>query len=612
LSLPRVGLLISLMTLPGLRLAAQNAGGPAPDAAAQTPATTSSAASPAAQSDPGEPVMTLHATVRAVVLDVAVTDGEGRPVKGLKAPDFALSEDGVPQTLLSFTEHDGCSGDAAGAPAPAPQPDTSGGRASIADDCPKNVIVLGNLGFADAPFVRDQLKELAKTIAPGTPVAIFRTDWQGLHLVQDLTTDPKVLREAVASERILPPVGFPVRYLRRKGRPDQWLASYLAAIPGRINLIWLGSGFTMAAPFPDVASTHGELKLSRVALYPIDASGVVNGSVLGNDTGYATGISGGDVKALAISTGGMAFGSAVGLSNGIKDEIAAAIDHGSHFYTVSYRPTSADWNGKFRKIKIVTSVEQAESTWDEFWDWMDYAPRVSYRDGYFARSEGPNRAPPKPSIQPGKGQAGRDSASGQRRLISYSPKGDPGTPGYTLHTAMQTAMSFGVGQPPYQIPFEVTVTPSLDAKKLKAGVPMGEGNSMVAEFSGLPYRTCRIRYWVDPANLHFAESVPNSFHASLEFVAVVYRDDGSPVSSSDYATAIDVDGAKLARLMKTGFTFDQSIAMPVAGNPLPGRFFLRAGVHELSSDRVSVIMVPSEAIRLPAPSDPFAGVRTDH
>src|ERR1700722_19585719 len=52
-----------------------------------------------------EPVPTLRTTARLVVVDVVVTDGKGRAVKGLKQSDFTLTEDGAPQTLASFQEH---------------------------------------------------------------------------------------------------------------------------------------------------------------------------------------------------------------------------------------------------------------------------------------------------------------------------------------------------------------------------------------------------------------------------------------------------------------------------------------------------------------------------
>lgn len=50
-------------------------------------------------------ITTLHTDARLVVLDVVVTDTKGHPVRGLKAGDFKLLEDGQPQTVKSFEEH---------------------------------------------------------------------------------------------------------------------------------------------------------------------------------------------------------------------------------------------------------------------------------------------------------------------------------------------------------------------------------------------------------------------------------------------------------------------------------------------------------------------------
>jgi hypothetical protein len=50
-------------------------------------------------------VTTLTATARLVLLDVVVTDAKGKPVKGMKASDFTLLEDGAAQALSSFQEH---------------------------------------------------------------------------------------------------------------------------------------------------------------------------------------------------------------------------------------------------------------------------------------------------------------------------------------------------------------------------------------------------------------------------------------------------------------------------------------------------------------------------
>lgn len=52
------------------------------------------------QAPPSQP--SFPAAIDQVVVDVVVTDREGRPITGLAATDFVLAEDDVPQTIASF------------------------------------------------------------------------------------------------------------------------------------------------------------------------------------------------------------------------------------------------------------------------------------------------------------------------------------------------------------------------------------------------------------------------------------------------------------------------------------------------------------------------------
>jgi VWFA-related protein len=73
-------------------LAAQEAKAPAPPAAPKL-----AAQPPAAEAPP-----TFPAQVEQVIVDVVVTDKKGNPVRGLKREDMTVTEDGVPQQIVSF------------------------------------------------------------------------------------------------------------------------------------------------------------------------------------------------------------------------------------------------------------------------------------------------------------------------------------------------------------------------------------------------------------------------------------------------------------------------------------------------------------------------------
>ena len=51
--------------------------------------------------------------------------------------------------------------------------------------------------------------------------------------------------------------------------------------------------------------------------------------------------------------------------------------------------------------------------------------------------------------------------------------------------------------------------------------------------------------------------------------------------------------------LTNGITYDQTIAVPLAGNPVPGNFFLRVGVNEASTGHIGSLEIPAEWIKLP-------------
>lgn len=69
---------------------------------AQPPA----ASTPAQQPPQGQRPPVFRSGAEVVRVDVAVLDGNGRPIRNLRAEDFELAEDNAPQTIQSFSELD--------------------------------------------------------------------------------------------------------------------------------------------------------------------------------------------------------------------------------------------------------------------------------------------------------------------------------------------------------------------------------------------------------------------------------------------------------------------------------------------------------------------------
>lgn len=379
-------------------------------------------------SDLAGPSTVLKVKTRLVVVDVVAQDSKGRPVTDLKAEDFALTEDEKPQQIRSFSLQQAGAGSMArprNQPLPAnmvtnfPQYQTSG---------PWNVLLLDalNSNLPNQAYMRDEMVKFLEKLPPGQSVAIYLLGSK-LRLVQDFTSDPDLLKQAVHSLKshsslvLSNPAGTsPETDLPQGSIANATLASVpglraqilafqqehtaaqtdfqvrltlkalnslgrtLAGYPGRKNLIWVSESF----PFDilsvnnhnsrdysnDVASTGSLLSDAQVAIYPIDARGLVNYSAFSVGTDPTQGASSAAISTtlngglgqqmnaeadvlmaahttmadLAEKTGGRAFWG----HNNLDIEVQDSLADGSTYYTLAYYPENKDWNGDFRKIHL--------------------------------------------------------------------------------------------------------------------------------------------------------------------------------------------------------------------------------------------------------------------
>ncbi len=362
------------------------------------------------------PTFTLRTTVRRVIVDVVVTDSKGKPVPALKASDFSLTEDGKPQRTLSFDAH-GFNGAMDYTPQSVPPgpPNTFINLPSSPERGPLNVLLLDLVNTApdDQIFARKQLRRFVEEKPEGARFAIFVFS-DGLHLVQGFTSDKQQLLSAVdtkQSRRHIPMV-FLLGNNFGQGDPKTmqevfaFIGRYLDGLPGRKNLMWISGNFPLALFASDnevesyQAKTRQMLDLlaqDQIAVYPVDAQGVVvdevyapSGSTSAEGGGInadarsasAPGSAGGHSAAggsngvgqssapggsersgegfsqtnanygvareVAEITGGHAFVS----TNDMHDALLEATEDGTSYYTLSYAPSNAEYNGKLRQIHV--------------------------------------------------------------------------------------------------------------------------------------------------------------------------------------------------------------------------------------------------------------------
>jgi VWFA-related protein len=381
-----------------------------------------------------ESATVLKTITRLVVVDVVVTDNKGAPVADLAADNFTLLEDGKPQKIRVFNFQHPTPGQTPAAALPAslklppnvfsniPQYDTRNTTAL-------NVVLLDalNTTHLNQSYVRDQMIKYLEKMPADQPIAVYGLTTK-LRILQDFTTDPNILKTLIkslnskSSPLLSDPTGNGEAPLFAPGVFDSMpaqmqqaiinfeqestnaqtdirvsytlaalkaIARNLAGYPGRKNLIWLSEAFPLSidptmdldgAGFattdtrnygPDIAQTADALMNAQVAVYPVDAQGLVGSSVFnasnnGTDKFGRSVMRGGrmgqtmsnesaarfsnhsTMQDLAERTGGKAFYN----RNDIDAAIGHSIDDGSTYYTLAYYPENKNWDGKFRKISV--------------------------------------------------------------------------------------------------------------------------------------------------------------------------------------------------------------------------------------------------------------------
>ena len=148
-----------------------------------------------APSSPEVPPPTIRVSTHMVLVDVVVTDKQGKPVTGLRPEDFVVEENGKQQKVASLATA------AENNPAPpALPPGIYSNRAQYrSPGVPVTVLLLDaiNTPFKDQAYARRQmLKFVKENLKPNERVGVF-TLTGPLNVLQDFTSDPQILYTAL-------------------------------------------------------------------------------------------------------------------------------------------------------------------------------------------------------------------------------------------------------------------------------------------------------------------------------------------------------------------------------------------------------------------------------
>jgi VWFA-related protein len=595
----------------------------APTQSAPAPQSTSTA-----KPEPAATSTVLHTNADLVLVDIVVTD-HGSPIHGLDKRLFHVLEDEHEQTISSFDEHRSIPTAAGAAPSRAPLPPNTFTNVPVYPETQTvNVLLLDGLNtpVPDQMRVRQQMLQFMGGIQPGTPLAIFTLSSR-LRMVKAFTTDPAELIRALTSRKaapqtsvVLDPAGDAAfdasvgdmassgansdaiammqqfvadltafqtdQRVRMTLDAMQQLARYLSAIPGRKNVIWFSGSFpitldpdptlnnsfqspfdAMRTYYDDVRETSDLLAAARVAVYPVDARGLMtlpslDATKSSASTNLVTGTSSGgrgsarqsvtvnrpsfgrddakfmqqltaeqaSMKLIAEETGGQEYIN----TNGLKEAVAKAVENGGSYYTVGYVPAARPDDGNFHKIQVKTD---------------NAAYKLAYRRGYYADPPDKHSA-------------------------------------HTPEKVSLTAAALLPGAPPAtQIWFSARVLPATDPLFKDLKMPDAPASDAPSALKG-PLHRYIVDMKVDPHWLNYESDPDGARKASVEFVLVAYDNESRRVNYVDRGFQLNIKPDQYSRFMSSSIPARLLIDLP------PGQIALRIAVHDLTAGHAGSLEVP--------------------
>jgi VWFA-related protein len=371
------------------------------------------------------PTPTFRTQTRLVVETVTVKDKEGRALEGLTEKDFVVLEDGQPQTI-SFVEFQRLK-EASDADAPALPPVAS--AAPAAADVPSQISTSapGEIRYRDrrllvlffdltampppdlARAYRAALAFVDRQMTAADLLAVMTFDGGAVRVKHDFTADRAQLKDVVQmlmlggdrdgdGVRDLPDAAsafgqddaeFNILNTDRQLSALQTAAALLRPLPEQKSLVYFASGLRLNGVDNQAqlrATTNAAIR-ANVAIYPVDARGLVAQAPLGDATQASPGgigtLSGALATAattgfqrsqdtlysLAKDTGGKAMFDSNDLSLGIVQAARAV----TSYYIIGFYTTHAARDGRFHRVKVSLTGDRAAT--------------LTSRQGYFADKE---------------------------------------------------------------------------------------------------------------------------------------------------------------------------------------------------------------------------------
>jgi len=576
---------------------------------------------------PGPNSTVLQTGTKLVVVDVVVQDSNGKPVHGLKASNFQLSENKNPQQISHFDEHTPPPLTARGPDLGKMPPGTFTNYTPVVPGSTLNVLLLDalNTPMLYQTWVRDQLKKYVKEAPPGQRIAIFGlTDH--LILLQGFTSDPEVLKNIIehklpskASPLLSDPVGtgssmdmaddpnlaetpaaaamaqFDAESkavqteIRIETTLDAFnaLAHYLAGFPGRKNLLWFSGSFPggvfansstpsllgATSNTSEIKDTAATFAAAQVAIYPIDARGLMTNPAF-NITNNSSSLTATNSRGVVQSIQSFSMSQA--------DEHATMLvlagETGGHAYI--------DTNG------ITQAVQDALQTGSNYYT-LVYAPidhnwnrafrsiqvklvdapgdvKLSYRSGYFAV---PPRQPRE--IDPAAASSGPESTA-------------PATPS-SHHSIIYDRLAMTRGAPmPEDIIFKVRILPISTELETK----LAPDNTLDPDSPAKgPFHRYAVDYALQPSEITLIPESNGNHAGQVKFTVYVYDPNGKLLVAAHRGFNLSLKPELYEKFIKAVLQCHMEISVPDKTDA-----YLRIAVQDMPSDKFGVVELPAAAV----------------
>jgi VWFA-related protein len=591
--------------------------------------------------DAGGSETTLRITSRAVLVDVAVTDHDGNPATGLKQGAFSVSEDGKPQAISFFEEHNGAlkAKQDQQAEFPAMPPDVFTNFSPIAPPAAVNVLLLDSLNtpMEDQMMVREQARNYLKTLKPGSRIAIFVMSLR-LSFVQGFADDPALLATALGYQKNAKPEPTPLmpsqeetgaeqnvvgmmsaaagggptptsaapaamiealqnflnetHYAQTSDREYrtiqnlQQLATFLGGFSGRKNMIWLSGDFPLSlfgqteTRFEgDIKKTINLLNAARVSIYPIDAHGVVGNALYTAQNQMDPSIS--QPSQLLGPPPGMASGSPNagqgGFSNSLVNENR---DLNSSHSTMEMLARETGGQAFHNSNRLSDAINRAVSSSANFYT-LSYTPTDEKMDGALRTIDV-------------KVEGAKYTLSFRRHYYAL----DTDLPG-AAQTVERLAMQKQAAQDPTLVdplrPFMEFGMPQTEQILYKTLIrPMQEKPDTPARDKAAgkgPQDRYSVDFSVDLKDLNLKLDPDGNHDGTLNVTLIIYDKYGTTANRKDHIVQLKVKPDIYKIFQQTGVQLHAEIDVP------KGQFWLRTGVYDESSHKVGTMEVPLSSVK---------------